>query len=342
MAGSGVNWAILGAGVFARKRILPAFAKAGNARVVALQRRDRNEAEATAREFQVPKACATREELLSDPEVQAVFVCTPNNLHLEDVRACVAAGKHVLCEKPMGLSAHECERMCMARRAAGVRLFVGHCFRYAHSVERARALLQSGALGELRTVRVWYSFLNPATPWRTDSRISGGGPLMDLGPHAIDFFRYLTGDEIADVQALVDPAPDRTTGQSEQEVRALMRFRGGATAVMELSFKEHFRNGFEVVGATSSLRGEYTLNQIVNENVRLWRLTSDPTPPKVEELPLEAREVYRLEIEDVSRALQDAAHKSACATGEDGLRSLQVIDALYEAGRTGQRTRVKF
>ena len=156
MAATSVNWAILGAGVFARKRVLPSFAKAANARVVALQRRNQDEAAATAREFNVPKSYASRAELLADPEVQAVFVCTPNNAHLEDVRAAAAAGKHVLCEKPMGLNAHECERMAVACRTANVKLFVGHCFRYANAVEQARSLLSSGTLGELRAVRVWY------------------------------------------------------------------------------------------------------------------------------------------------------------------------------------------
>ncbi|MCW8131560.1 MAG: Gfo/Idh/MocA family oxidoreductase [Planctomycetota bacterium] len=340
MNGATLNWGILGCGVFARKRILPAFANTACARLNAVQRRNLDEARATAAEAHVPAAYATRADLLADPSIQAVYVCTPNNLHLEDVRACAAAGKHVLCEKPLGLNAHECERMLTACQSANVKLFVGLCFRYTHAVERARALLASGALGELRAVRIWYSFLNPATAWRTDSRISGGGPLMDLGPHAFDFLRYLTGDEVATAQALVEPSADPVTGRCETEARALLRLKGGASASVDLSFREHFRNGFEVVGARSSLRGEYTLNQIVNQNVRMWRLTSDPTPPAVEELPLEGREVYRLQMDDVSRAILDPAHRPVCARGEDGLRAQQIIDAVYTAGLRGERVRL--
>jgi len=340
MSGSCVTWAILGCGVFARKRLLPAFAKVSHAKLLALQRRNLAEAQATAREAGVPRAYATREELLADADIQAVFIATPNNLHLEDVRAAVAAGKHVLVEKPMGVSASECQRMIVAAQAAGVKLFVGHCFRYTHAVEQSRALLLSGQLGALRGVRCWYGFLIPATAWRKDSRISGGGPLLDLGPHALDFFRYVTGAEFAEAAAFVSPDSDPATGQCEEEARALLKFRSGATAVLELSFREHFRNGFEITGACGSLRGDFTLNQIVNENVRLLRLTSDPTPPRTEEIPLQHREVYGAQIDDVSRALLDPAHRPMCATGADGLATLQAIEAIYLAGRTGQRARV--
>ena len=334
-----IHWGILGCGVFARKRLLPAFAQASHAKLRSLQRRDLAAAQATAREADVPKACATREELLADPDIQAIFVATPNNLHLEDVRAVAAAGKHVLVEKPMGISVSECQDMLVAAQAAGVKLFVGHCFRYTHAVEQARACLRAGQLGTLRSVRCWYGFLNPATAWRKDCRISGGGPLLDLGPHALDFLRYVTGDEFVEVSAFVTPACDPVTGQCEEEAHALLKFRSGAVAILELSFREHFRNGFEITGARGSLRGDFTLNQIVNENVRLLHLTSDPTP-HTEEIPLRTRVVYVAQLDDVSRALLDPAHQPLCATGTDGLATLQAIEAIYQAGRTGQRTRI--
>lgn len=340
MSGSKLNWGLLGAGVFAAKRALPAFARTTCARLVALRRRSLEAARATAQAAGIARAYATRAELLADPEVQAVYICTTNHLHLEDVRACAAAGKHVLCEKPLGLNVSECERMLAACQAAGVKLFTAHCFRYADGARQARERLAAGELGELRAVRIWYSFLNPATSWRTDCRISGGGPLLDLGPHAFDFLRYLTGDEVASVQALVEPSPDPATGRCEGEARVLLRMKRGAAASVELSFREHFRNGFEVVGARASLRGEYTLNQIASEHVKLWRLSSDPTPPKVKELPLVAQDIYRLQLDDVSHAILDPAHAPVCATGQDGLRTLQIIDAVYAAGLRGERVRL--
>lgn len=337
MSGTILNWGLLGAGVFAAKRALPAFARTTCARLVALQRRSLDAARIAAQAAGISKAYATRAELLADPDVQAVYVCTTNNLHLEDVLACAAAGKHVLCEKPLGLNVHECARMLAACKAAGVKFFTAHCFRYADGARQAHERLAAGELGELRAVRIWYSFLNPATSWRTDCRISGGGPLLDLGPHAFDFLRYLTGDEVSSVQALVEPNPDPVTGRCEDEARVLLRMKRGASVSVELSFREHFRNGFEVVGTRASLRGEYTLNQIVSEHVKLWRLSSDPAPPKVEALPLVAQDIYRLQLDDVSRAILGPEHPRICATGQDGLRTLQIIDAVYAAGLRGER-----
>jgi predicted dehydrogenase len=335
-----LNWGVLGCGGFTRRRILPAFAASENARVVALQRRSPEDARATAKEFGVAKACVRREELVKEPDVQAVFVASHHAGHLADVLAAAGAGKHVLCEKPLGMNAGECREMLAACRAAGVKLFVGHCGRYKHAVEKAREVLAAGALGPLEGLRAYYGHRAKTGVWRRDCRLSGGGPLLDLGPHVLDLVRYVSGQEVTEVAAMVEPDRDFATGQVETRARAILKLSGGAPAMFEVSFEEPLRNGFEVLGRNGHLRGDYILSNMEGPLVRLDHLTGDPDPIRCETIPLEAREIYRLQLEDVSRAILDPGHAVRCATGEEGLKTLAIIDAMYESGRSGRRVRV--
>jgi predicted dehydrogenase len=306
-----------------------------------LQRRDLAQAQATAQEAGVPEAVATRAAVLSDPEVQAVFVATPHANHCEDVLAAANAGKHVLCEKPLGLSAEECRRMVKACEQHGVKLFVGQCFRYKPQVRAMRAAVRDGLLGKLQSVRGVYTFLAPATSWRSDSRLSGGGPLMDLGPHLIDALRFISGEEIEEVSGFVEPDVDRATGRSERRARGLLNMSGGVWGVLETSFSEPYRGVLEAVGTKGSLRADYPMGQVEPPVARLERFSSDPTPPIIEALNIPSADIYLDEIDDVSRAILEPGHAPLCATGEDGVKTQAVIDALYASGRGSRREKVR-
>jgi 1,5-anhydro-D-fructose reductase (1,5-anhydro-D-mannitol-forming) len=272
--------------------------------------------------------------------VEAVFVGSHNAGHLADVLAALARRKPVLCEKPLGLNARECARMLEAAAKSGAKLFVGHCNRYRDAVEQARGLLAAGRLGRLQSLRVWYSFLCRADAWRRDSRLSGGGPLLDLGPHLIDFARYVTGGEFEEAAAAVEPGLDAAGGQSENWARALLKLRGGTPVTMEVSFQEPLANGFELRGSAAHLRGEYCLSNVEGPLVKLELLTGDPSPMQATPLPPARREVYRLQIEEATRAILEPDFVPRCATGLDGLRVAQAIDAIYAAGRSGTREKI--
>lgn len=329
MSAEKLNWGVLGCGNFTRRRILPAIAASCNARLVALQRRKRADAQATAQEAGVAKAYASREELLADKDVQAVFVGSHHAGHIEDVMAAAAVGKPVLCEKPLGLNADECRRMLAACKAAGVKLFVGHCGRYRPAIETARRQLADGTLGELRGMRVCYGNKAKTGVWRCDCRISGGGPLLDLGPHVLDAVRYISGQEVVTVMATVDPQRDFRTGRCEDRARAILRLVGGAMVSVEFSGIEPLRNEIEVHGSQAHLLGHYVLCNMDSPVVRMERLTGDPAPMVATPIPIEPGEIYRLQLEDVSRAILDPGHTPRCATGEDGVKTLQIIDAIY-------------
>jgi 1,5-anhydro-D-fructose reductase (1,5-anhydro-D-mannitol-forming) len=200
-----INFGILGFGLHAVKRLMPGFALATNCRVVALSRRDLAKAEASARQFQIPLAFASAEELCRSPEVDAIFVATPNACHLQDVLLAIECGKPVLCEKPMGVNADQCRQMVEAARRAKILLGVAQVFRFEQSTRRLRERIEAGQIGRPIFARAEFSFPGGAShtrTWLNNLTIAGGGPIADVGVHCIDALRYILQDEVVRVTAL--------------------------------------------------------------------------------------------------------------------------------------------
>jgi predicted dehydrogenase len=183
-----IRFGIAGFGLHAVRRLMPGFALAQNCEVVALSRRDPNKAREAAAKYGISHIFASTEELSRSPEVDVVLVTTPNACHLQDVLTAVAAGKPVLCEKPMGMNAGECHQMVEAARKAGVLLGVAQVFRFEESTARFRQRIAAGDVGRPIFARAEFSY--PAThharTWINDRLIAGGGPIADVGVHCID------------------------------------------------------------------------------------------------------------------------------------------------------------
>ena len=154
-----VRFGIVGFGLHAVRRLMPGFALATNCQVTALSRRNQSAAQAAARRYDIGQVFASTADLCRSQEVDAVLVTTPNSAHLDDVLASVAAGKPVLCEKPMGMSAAECRRMVEAARQSNVLLGVAHVFRFEESVGRLRERVATGEIGTPAFARSEFSFM---------------------------------------------------------------------------------------------------------------------------------------------------------------------------------------
>ena len=152
-----INFGIIGFGLHAGKRLMPGFALAKNCRVTALSRRDLAKAQASARHYDIPLAFDSAEQLCRSPQVDAVFVATPNACHLQDVLVATACGKPVLCEKPMGINAGECRQMVEAARKAEVLLGVAQVFRFEESTAWFREQVAAGNIGQpgFRSLRIF-------------------------------------------------------------------------------------------------------------------------------------------------------------------------------------------
>ena len=184
-----IRFGILGFGLHAVKRLMPGFALAQNCRVTRPVATHLDKAQESARQYKIPLAFDSAEDMCRSPEVDAVFVTTPNACHLADVLLALRCGKPVLCEKPMGVNADECRQMVEAARSAGLLLGVAQVFRFEESTARLRERVASGQIGRIVFARSEFSFpggTGHARTWIHDPAVAGGGPIADVGVHCVD------------------------------------------------------------------------------------------------------------------------------------------------------------
>lgn len=259
-----LGWGIMGCGWVARDYVAPALLEASNARLVALCDPDpevltRMPGDGVARFTQL-------EELLAHPEVEAVYVATPNHVHASVTVACAAAGKHVLCEKPMAIHPEEGVRMVEACRRAGVQYATAFDQRYHAAHRKLRTLVREGMLGTITQARIHYACWLPRDwaprNWRIDPIQAGGGAMIDLAPHGIDLLEVLLNDEWTSLTALMQR---RVHDYPVDDGAILMgRFRSGALGVLQVAYNcpdAYPRRTLELIGTHARALAYKTMGQ---------------------------------------------------------------------------------
>jgi len=237
-------WGVLGCASFARRRTIPALLRTPSARLTAVASRSAERAEAFRAEFELPRAHSSYEALLADPEVGAVYVVLPNGLHAEWTARALEAGKHVVCEKPFATDADEARRVAAAASRAGRHVMEAFMWRFHPQHLRARAAIDTGAVGRVQLVRGAFSFpleRGANVRWRPDL---AGGSLMDLGCYPISAARFYFGAEPLRARAWGDV--DAEYGV-DRRIAAVLEFAGGR-ALLDCAFDLPFRSDLEVVG----------------------------------------------------------------------------------------------
>jgi predicted dehydrogenase len=322
-----VRFGIVGFGLHAVKRLMPGFGLAQRARVTALSRRDAERARASALEYGIAHAFASVEELCRSPEVDAVFVATPNNCHLRDTLVALECGKPVLVEKPMAMNAAEALQMVQAARSAGVPLGVAQIFRFAESTRRMRERIAAGEIGRVIFARSEFSYPGRAHPrkWLTDAEIAGGGPIADVGVHCIDALRFMLDDEVASVSAVAHS--DEKSGSVEASAMLSLRFRGPALGTVMVSTRVEYRTPLEFTGDAGVLRADdgFSVDRIVT--IELKRAG------KLETEEVNNRLAYARQVDAFADAVEGRA--SFPAPGEEGWKNQVILDAAYRSMKTG-------
>ncbi|MEW6510310.1 MAG: Gfo/Idh/MocA family oxidoreductase [Bacteroidota bacterium] len=244
-----IRYGITGFGRFAERAIAPAIRNAQNSALVALQKRSAEAARRKADECAVPLAFATVEDLVRHPDVDAVFIASANAAHCPETVAAAEAGKHVIVEKPMALSAREAEQMIVACTQNNVRLMVGHMVRLSPLVRRMREIIAAGKIGIVKAVRADFMYdarISPRT-WLLDRKVAGGGPVFDVGVHCLDTLRFLLDDEPVVVASALSPPPGEDS--TEETASLSLRFSRGVVGTVFCSYTAPFRRTFlEVIG----------------------------------------------------------------------------------------------
>src|SRR5271157_3647586 len=328
-----IRFGIAGFGSHAVRRLMPGFALARNCKVVALSHRDSSKAREAATQYRIPHVSASTEELSCCPEVDAVLVTTPNACHLRDVLAAVAAGKPVLCEKPMGMDADECRHMVEASHSAGILLCVAQVFRFEENTARFRERVAAGDIGRPIFARAEFSFPGSghARTWLYQRSIAGGGPIADVGVHCVDALRYILQDEPRRVTAL--GRPDEQSGDVEAAAVLTLEFQRGTLATVLVSTRAHYRTPLEIVGETGVLRAEDALNVERPVKLELWR-----DGQRVAEETVSNQLAYARQADSFAAAVE--GREVFPAPGQQGWQNQVILDAAYRSLSSGKSEKV--
>jgi predicted dehydrogenase len=288
-------------------------------------------------------ACASEQELLKS-ECDVVYVATPVHLHCAQVVRAAEGGKHVFCEKPLGLTVEEAERMVTACRRNNVKFGVGFMMRFHAQHQEALRLIRAGKIGTPVLARAqlscWYPPIEGA--WRQDPSTGGGGSLVDMGCHCIDLLEMFFG-QVQRVLCLTGNLVHRY--RSEDTAVALLEFKNGAKGVVDNLFNvpdESSKNRLELYGSCGSILAEGTIGQgELGEMVaRIQESAKDYSAQQVRDLGAGERitpqpvNMYRAEVEAFSRAVLDDTDPPVGA--DLGLWSQKVLAACYQSAATGK------
>jgi predicted dehydrogenase len=238
-----IRWGIMGCARITRRGLVPGIRASGTGVLHALASRDPATARAWAAEFEIPRAHDSYESLLADPDVDAVYIPLPNELHRPWVETAADAGKHVLCEKPLALDALEARAMVAHCRDRGVLLMEAFMWRHQPRALELRRLIRGGMIGALRLIRSSFSFPIAEGDWRLDPA-RGGGALWDVGCYGVNAARFFTGAEATLPRSFARFGP---TGV-DLSLTAVLKFPGDVLAMVDCSFEQPYRCSCELVG----------------------------------------------------------------------------------------------
>ncbi|HMF00111.1 MAG TPA: Gfo/Idh/MocA family oxidoreductase [Terriglobia bacterium] len=325
-----VVWGILGTARIGTRKVIPAMQRSAWIDVRAIASRSEAAARQAASELCIPRAYGSYEALLADPEIEAIYNPLPNHLHVSLTLQAAAAGKHVLCEKPIALTAEQAEQL---RSAAGkVQIMEAFMVRFHPQWLRARELVRSGKIGEPRAVLVFFSYYNDDPSNIRNQAGIGGGALYDIGCYGIVLGRFLFETEPLRAVALVDRDPmlrtDRTTS-------ALVDFGQGRQLSFTVSTQCVPYQRVQICGARGRIEIQIPFNAPQGEHTRI--LIDDGSTLDGKSITTEVLapcDQYTLESEAFSRAVRS---ETPLPYGlDDALMNMRIVDALFRSEKSGR------
>jgi predicted dehydrogenase len=336
-----LGFAIVGLGKFAQQQMMPAFKDCQHARITALVSGSPDKARKLAREYGVEEKSIYSydnfDSIKDNPAVDVVYIVLPPGLHAEYTIRAAKAGKHVLTEKPMATSVTDCQKMIDAYQKAGKKLMVAYRAQFEPFNLDAIARIRKGELGKLRQITADHGRSvkpteEPAEAWRVQKKLAGGGSLMDIGIYSLNATRYLTGEDPVEVtaQELSDKSDPRFK-EVEDTIHFTLRFPSGVLATCTSSYSIQEVKRFRAFGdkawldldpATDYYEHHMTIGDQEGEH-----------QPKLKE-----GNQFAAELDHMAECVLQ--NKTPKTPGEEGLKDIRLIQAIYEAARTGKRVKV--
>ncbi len=330
-----MNWALIGASTIAREFMIDAIRSAPEGHVLWVISGTPERAAAFAKQHSIPHSGTDIRVPLADPEVAAVYISSTNEKHYPQAMAAMAAGKHVLCEKPLALTRSDAAEMVAAAACAGVVFATNHHLRCSGSHRAVRDLITSGQVGAVLSMRIFHAVHLPQSlrGWRINSVAAGGGVVPDITVHDADVVRFLLGEDPVSVVAQVASSG---MGQGvEDSAMSVWTMPSGAMVMSHESFTHPFAgNGLEVHGTKGSIFARGVMTQQPVGEIELV------TQAGREAVPYSNHNLYAYGISQFCAAV--AGVGSPAARGMDGVKSLAVAEAVRAAAQTGRQVTVNY
>lgn len=335
-----VGFAIVGLGGYALNQMMPTFDGARRSHVAGLVSGNPEKRARVAAAYGVPEdACYdydTFDRIASDDRIDAVYIVLPSGLHAEYAERAFAAGKHVLCEKPMALNSDECERMIRAAEQADRKLMIAYrCHFEPHNL-RAMELMRDKAVGDIRLIRANQQYrMGPTSPeenWRANRALAGYGPLEDYGIYGLQSALYLSGEMPTAIAArMTQPAGDPRFAEIAASVGTLMKFPSGAMAELFTSYDAYSSNRGVVHGTTGAL----IMDPATGYGGHDYVLRTDG------ERQIEAGDPsvqFAAQLDHLADAIRDGSEIRT--PGEMGLRDVRLMEAIFHSAQSDSLVRL--
>ncbi|WBU65289.1 Gfo/Idh/MocA family protein [Paracoccus aerodenitrificans] len=329
-----MKWGLIGASSIAENRMIGAFRESGD-EIIAVQSSNAGHAAEFAARNDIAQSVTDLQQLLEQPGLEAVYISSTNEKHFDQAMAAIAAGKHVLCEKPLAMTISDAVGMVRAAEKAGTVFATNHHLRNAASHRAIRDLIRQGAIGEVLSARVFHAVNLPEAlqGWRIDSKGAGGGVILDIVVHDADTIRFHLGEGPEEVTAMTSTG--RLGKGVEDGVMSVWTMPSGILVQTHESFTHaHAGTGIEFHGTDGSIFARGVMTQNPNGEIILRR-GGEATP-----VSFQPEDLYQRGVRAFGDAVQGKGRPAA--DGRDGVASLAVALAVSEAAETGQRTRVDY
>ncbi len=326
-----VRWGVVSTASIAVGKVIPGLRGAANADVLGIASRDESQARAVADRLGIARAYGSYEALLADPVIDAVYIPLPNHLQARWTIAAAEAGKHVLCEKPLAMTAEVAQAMVDACRASGVLLMEAFMYRLHPSWLKVRELVADGAIGRLRAVDTWFSYFNDDPRNIRNIAEAGGGALFDVGCYSVNLSRMLFGAEPDHVQASIT----REAPSGVDVLTSGMLTFGDGVATFTCATRVEPDQRVDIYGSTGRISIEIPFNIPPDRPTRISVIAGGepPVAPAREVLTFDAVDPYAVQAEEFGAAV--LAGGRVPTPPEDAVANLRVIERLFAAGARG-------
>ena len=317
-----IRWGILSTAKIGREKVIPAMQAGKLCDVVAIASRNKEQGKLVADRLNIPVAYDSYEKLLNDPQIDAVYIPLPNHLHVEWAIKSIKAGKHVLCEKPIGLSLVEAKQLQQAaQQNPELRIMEAFMYRFHPQWQAAKKMVNDGTIGELKTLQSFFSYYNADPANIRNKKEMGGGGMMDIGCYCVSLSRFIFGKEPVGVSGNVEYDPVLETDRS---ATGMLDFSTG-TATFTCSTQLAPYQRVNILGTKARIEIEIPFNAPTDKPTRIWLHTKDST----EEIGFATANQYTIQGDLFSQAILN--NDPVPTPLEDAINNMKVIDAVFKS-----------